>query len=405
MGTPALLARMELLEDDVRRARSVLAGSVLGEGLGRAVRHERMARARAAFVEELEAAQRLVDQDRQDVMQSVPLQTCWRAFEGHRAQVDRLLRESLAFVEGALVRSQRIDDDFCAVADGLIAELDTAAGLGWRRFTMLADGESFSDLAEIIRVRFPAGRIWDLPVAAHEFGHFASGRLTARDSGGAGAYVPFEELRAEERARREQEGKEWTPTDDAHLQEFYADAFAAFAIGPAYACTCLRLRFSPAAASASPDDRHPPDTRRADLILALLRLMARNARRDCGGAAPGYEGLLEKMQEYWQESVADAAGGAVPPYGDAQGSTLARRLYDALSRRKELRFTRWGQAQTMSAGLGGGRQPAELVTPRSSLIDVMNAAWLKRLGRPDLDADALSDQAMAVAEAILASRG
>jgi hypothetical protein len=404
MGTPALLARIDLLHGEVRRARNVLTGQVLGECLDRAVKRDRMEHARADFVKELGMAQRWLDQDRQDVMQSVPLQTCWRAFEGHRGRVDHLLRESLAFVEGAVVRSLRIDDDFCTVADGLIAELDNAAGLRWSRFTLLADGESFSDLAEIIHVRFPAGRIWDLPVAAHEFGHFASGRLTARDAGGAGSYVPFEDLRAEGRVRAEQEGRDWTPADDSHLHEYYADAFAAFAIGPAYACTCLRLRFNPAAASASDHERHPPDAQRADLILAVLRLMAKQAKQEAGGVTGSYEGLLSRTHQFWEESVADASGGA-PPGGGGHVPALARRLYDALDRRKELRFARWGQAQAMSAGLGGGRRPAELVTPHSSLIDVMNAAWLKRLGMPELDVDALSAEAMAVAHAILALRG
>jgi len=115
----------------------------------------------------------------------------WLQFEEHVVECDKLLREYFAFVEGALVRSAGLDNRICDLADEYLRHLARVTTVDWTRMTILADSEFFAPMTDIIRMRYPHFSIWNLPVLAHEFGHFATPRLQDR----LGGTDPLKEFR------------------------------------------------------------------------------------------------------------------------------------------------------------------------------------------------------------------
>ena len=96
-----------------------------------------------------------------------------------------LFAECLAYAIGPSIRERGLDGGLCAIADGLLEELSQRMQQPWRRRALLAGAECVNVIAQIIRVRFPATSIWDLPIAAHEFGHVV-GQVMQTDGAIAG---------------------------------------------------------------------------------------------------------------------------------------------------------------------------------------------------------------------------
>ena len=136
---------------------------------------------------------------------------------------------------------------------------------------------------QLIRIRFPVCGIWDLPIVAHEFGHFAAARITVSE-GGADRVLPFARFVDEYLDENRNLGNEWRD----YLSEYFADCFATFVLGPSYACTSLLLRFDIGTAYAEADMLHPSYAKRAHAILCLLRRM--DAEADSAGDFTGAVG-------------------------------------------------------------------------------------------------------------------
>src|SRR5580698_440487 len=107
----------------------------------------------------------------------------------------------------------------------MLAELAAAVTLRTPQLTTLAESEFYRRSSRVIRLRYPASTVWDLPVLAHEFAH-SFGPLWLVQN----AVDPHP---------RE------TFVRDADLgslrinDEYFCDLLATFLLGPAYACTCL----------------------------------------------------------------------------------------------------------------------------------------------------------------------
>ena len=108
----------------------------------------------------------------------------WATLDTREASASVLFRECLAYYQGVKTRNGAQTGVLFRMADELLDSIcSNISGLNWNRFTILADGESFVDLTQIIRLRFPMRDIWNLPVAAHEFGHFLAQRLNVKGAG------------------------------------------------------------------------------------------------------------------------------------------------------------------------------------------------------------------------------
>src|ERR1700722_15724712 len=175
-----LLARVQQTLDDLESARATLESGAIEERY--------RCRIGADFWQDLDdqgtRLRESIDDLNQaavnDFQQGPQLATFWGEFDINRRKSEDLVAKCLALTEGAIARSKEIDGGMCDIADVLLDELERSADLGWKRFTLPAVGESFSNLEQIIRIRFPSRDIWSLPVAAHEFGHFAARKMTDR---------------------------------------------------------------------------------------------------------------------------------------------------------------------------------------------------------------------------------
>lgn len=297
-----------------------------------------------------------------------PLDGCWAGYDALSLACEPLFDECLVIRQGAAARREGLDDGICNLADHLLAEICSDADISWRRFTVLATGESYTHVSDVIRVRFPQVSLWDLPVVAHELGHHASLRLEQPTIGRF--VVPFEELERTWAGRMA----------PALLEEYFADAFASVTLGPAYACTCLLLRFDPADAGAVGGD-HPADRDRAHVILAVL---GRTADELSPAEGEELRRVLAGIRATWESApgaypLDDGTGGDHPEQLTKLAHALYARLRDALPT-----AARYGEQVNLR-----GRALAERLldpdyipapAPDDRMTLALNAGWRARLG-------------------------
>lgn len=273
----------------------------------------------------------------------------------------------------------------------------------WLHFTVPERQEALNNaIARIIRLRFPEWTIWSLPLAAHELGHVVIE--------GNKDMVDF--------AAQEAKSRSW---DEEHVYEILADAFATYMIGPAYVCAAISLRLDPLAISKG----HVIDAERATAMFDVLR--ERNSpslERGCSDET--HESLITEIESLWQR-WRDALWQAVPSKGQPETPTRqperdSRDLVKAAW--KELREAlTWPTGQYLDEGRGlpsakkwaddwydqldqadGGMQKLALpkgVSPKSTLRDALNAAWLCRIRRKPGEVDPIAETALELCEKII----
>jgi hypothetical protein len=302
-------------------------------------------------------------------VKDMPLDGCWDSFRDIRQQCERVFRECLAFTQGALSRSARLDNGLCQVSDALLVYLSRKADIAWNRFTMLAEGEFFDDLAQIVRLRFLDLNVWTLPIAAHEFGHFIGPEIKVKGPDGKFSH-PFEDMLEREQGK---EQKGWS-----YLHEHFADMFATYALGPAFACACILLRFDPRTAYDN-KPRHPSDAKRAYLILKMLDKMS---EKDKGDFLPSpFQFLTAKLSKVWEEGLVGAGRNASLDEKETLIlDELLEKLYFLLkSRTPDVRYESWLQAQTLATQLQPDNDLPLKIDDDITLPDALNAAWYSRL--------------------------
>lgn len=309
------------------------------------------------------------------------LAACWTRFDAEAAECERLVKAYLAFLEGALVRSARLDRGICDVADAFLKQLARVTVTEWSRFTIVSDGEFYAPLTDIIQLRYPHFSVWNLPVLAHEFGHYVTPRLMDRLAG----TNPLAEYRREVRKSfesrfpagvRERESASIV----AQLDEFIADTFATYTTGPAFACASLLLHFDPAHADDDPPE-HPSDDRRAYVLLAMLE------------QRPEYRKIADMLRLVWESSLR-AAGRQPMAATDRFLDDIARRMADIWERiapSAKLSSDDWARAAALSSARLAAAPEMRLATPR----DILNAAWLCRLSATEAEVPALNESALA----------
>jgi hypothetical protein len=289
------------------------------------------------------------------------LQDGWSTLHAIRAAAQPLFAECLTVVEGGLVRGIGLDRGLCATADALLGELSRLSEVPWDRFTVLAEGESINDVADIIRLRFPEVGVWSVPVAAHELGHHV-GRTLA----GEGDLMSSTLFTRAGRAG---------PRVEAHTHEQFADCYATYALGPAYPCACILQRFDPKTAFDATDE-HPDAARRVALCLFVL------TRMDDDDLRP-FADVIETLASAWQPMV-EAATGRTPSVEVDGDAVQAEQYWDVLEHAvPAARYRGWLRAKELTYRLldehaRGGVPSADA----DNLRDAINAAWAARLSGP-----------------------
>ncbi len=191
-----------------------------------------------------------------------PLAKRWAEFRTLSGRISDLIGECLAFRVGEATRRMGLDQGLCAVADHLLDEFSDKAEAFWNRLTLLDRSDLFRGMSQIVRIRFPAS-IWDLPLVAHEYGHFLCLQLTKRDFEGNPTF-PFREL-----LQQWSGDPGFTEREGNHFKELFCDAFATYVMGPAFAYAQVHRRFDPTQKTEG-SYTHPGDDARVRLILKIL---------------------------------------------------------------------------------------------------------------------------------------
>lgn len=312
------------------------------------------------------------------------LPQCWDHFQELQEDCEPILHELLAFLEGALVRTACLDDQICDIADALLYQLGKQAAAEWSRFTIMAEGEFFAGLTEIVRIRFPYFSIWNLPVAAHEFGHYLQRhRRIAK---------PYGELRqqivaaAVEPYRREEQAEQARKTR-RHVDEYFADLFAMHSLGPAWASTCILLRFSPRRAYVE-SPSHPSDDRRAHLVLAGLK------------RTKAFRAIAKNLGSIWREGVV-AAGNDNPDHTQLEGKDWMLQWLEPMLdlMPPEVGYSEWWKPYQLSQDLlqTDWQEKAHGL----ELRDVLNGAWLCRLESDGANLDLMAERALTLSQGIV----
>ena len=254
------------------------------------------------------------------------------------------------------MRAEKLDDGLFLIADELIWELANGV-FAHPPITILAESEYTGYRARIIRLRYPAS-IWDLPIAAHEFGHVFASEVRPLD---------FRELAKDKKV------------DAKLLEEHFADIFATYALGPAFACTMILHRFDPSNAHPAFEWSHPGDAKRVYCILETLRKM-----EDSRGWGSWLPWVDENVRKPWEASLT-----AVDQRRD-----LDRKVVEELDRWLEkvlglfeggliqnVKYANesWNRAHVLADRLRKEEPPESVLDKNDTVRDLLNAAWYCRI--------------------------
>jgi hypothetical protein len=296
----------------------------------------------------------------------------WTTYAAVRDESERLFDECLEFIGAIAFRHTGLDEQrMCQLADALILACALEAyAQNWTFLTVpsLRDVVTKSQL-RLSRIRFPEWTFWTLPATAYVLGH---------------------EVMTEQPVAELVEGRmaSWAREDVArrHVPVLIAEAFAAFLMGPAYGHAAIRLRFDPSRAYDE-DPQRPAEASRAYVVLKTLSTMSAYKER-------AWEVQVTRLLDQWDGAVAAAAPKGAPPDAAASLDELVSEAVDHFAimlninaqygppawRLAERLYERWREEAEASEALDAltSEPPESFVTAR----DVLNAAWLMRVARP-----------------------
>ncbi|MER6958395.1 hypothetical protein [Streptomyces sp. NPDC000618] len=266
-------------------------------------------------------------------------------------QCDELFADYVDFLGGLTLRDTALDGQVCTIADGLLAEIlldQKRLALPSRRGTLR------SALDYLVRLRFPEWTIWELPFVAHELGlSYNAHEQPLNDLVNAGI----------------------VGHEPQFVCELFADAFATYTMGPAYACAATLLRFQP-----QHDDHNPKtssDVERAVVIFELLACMDPTGHSE-------FSAVVYTIEKRWQQAMANV----VQPYDPEVLREFTRRAHGALTDSARLqRFEPrdWKIAmESLKAALSGERDGQPWPNVPWTVRDLINVAWGARLDKPKL---------------------
>jgi hypothetical protein len=378
----ALRAQIDLVAANVRRCSDALDADLLGVRLPDDVRNPLQGKLAQDESELRSLRDRVASAGHADAL--------WQEFAGLGDEVDGRIAEALGLLEGALARGAGVDDGLCNIADALASDLGDTTPVSWVGLTILAAQESFAQRARTISVRFPDLTVWALPLTAHEFGHLVAQELSDLRADGTHDFLADVEIRN-------------SGIPIAHARELFADAFATFTVGPAYACTAILLRFRPTRAQSGDGATHPNDAKRAHAMLRALRWLSVEQHP----VDRPYDAVVDTLDRAWTDMLR-ACGQASELDDEVAGhlTYLVEHVYLPLLRTTmpRARYTGWADAHAIARHLGvGGLDGAP---PVASIPDVVNAAWLARIARGDQPGavDAIASDALTLLRAAVGAR-
>jgi hypothetical protein len=318
--------------------------------------------------------------------------------EAGQVSADHAADEIRALLGGIALRAQGIGQPCCRIADVLLAELASTAGVVWAGRTVPGGEDRANARTGLVELRFPASDFWALPAVAHEMGHvLARAPQLGKNPGSGNA------------ARRVID--EGVPA--AQRQELFCDFYATYVLGPAFPALMIldRLRVSEAASERPFPDQaaaaapHPTPDKRVLVMLQTLALLDQAA----GPFDAPHAQARSVLDAAWRDRLAQADK-AMDPHPDAQTvlSHLVNRLWAELDPVLRCRFSTPMAARTLARDLRAEQDDLwteQPVVPVKGIrvLDVVAAAWQARITEPPPDEPALSGiaaRALAAAETV-----
>jgi uncharacterized protein YukE len=272
----------------------------------------------------------------------------WAAFDDlSDTRCRALFSDYVDLLGGLTLRDTGLDDQISGMTDDLLNELGTEL-LALPARPADAPAADAASLGSLIKLWFPEWTIWGVPLFGYDAGLAWVNRrsplgaqlLDAEPAGSRGCLV--------------------------------ADAYATFALGPAYASAAILLRMrTPAAGDPAAS---PSEAGRAYVILRILRAL---------GESGTFGAVVGIVEECWQEAVRQR-GGVTEPANREALDRFADRAVETLDKVTTLRrfdAQLWErEARDMLNALRltepGGPQPA-------TVRGLLNGAWAARLEKPD----------------------
>lgn len=286
-------------------------------------------------------------------------------------------REAFCYALGRFVRAGTAGRlEAWPAADRLLRWLADRTGIAEPPLTGLefeVEWERLEPLLELVRLRYPGTGFWDLPVMAHEFGHYVLTQPPAFDP------VPFQQLcgdvaaiTAELRttpAPWQSRFAETASQSEQRVNELVADIFATYAVGPAYPRCCVALRIPPDDTDAL-RPQHPPWRHRVSAMVETLRWMSEHS------ADGGYLNVVaEDVARLWSDVARGSDAGA----GEQVREWVAQ-VAGSLDRFSGLRYDKGYRADRI---LAADPDVGDDVLDGCTVAHVLNAGWTWRLRNDD----------------------
>src|ERR1051325_10655337 len=97
----------------------------------------------------------------------------WNQLQEIRATIQSVFDQCLDYVGGIALRTWKLEDNICDVAESLVQYLNQ--GGPWGSVAIVGEERSFDDISkktQLIRLRFPEWGVWSLSFTAYEFGRW-----------------------------------------------------------------------------------------------------------------------------------------------------------------------------------------------------------------------------------------
>lgn len=304
----------------------------------------------------LQKEQRALERAGPDVPET-KLRTAWQHYRKLLDETGRPLITEYVDLLGGVALRDSTDAAAFQMTDELIRRCRMIGGAGSARHSLTIPARAEmaeATVARIIRLGLPEWALWAVPLGAAGFGHVVVE---------ADANLPKQ------------------LPDVPFAKVYAADAFATCALGPAYACAAIMMRFDPT--QAQPDGLHsPPVASRAWVVTTALRKL--DAQGGPTTAGP-FARVAEQLEAAWTETLAltgqDDAVDDAKALGELVDKVMAFSSVVAYLPKAWQMIDNdelsWPKLLTEADGGDKAR-----ILPTSEIRDLLNAAWISRLRNP-----------------------
>ena len=341
-----------------------------------------------------------IDKDILNTKSADDFRDLWSRVDQLNEESQEVFSEYVDLLHGLAMRDTGFDHGMCQLADNLIQDILEYVPSASPCFTIPSYREAMEKtLANIIRLGFPEWTVWALPLVTCDLGYIISSSIDL--------HIVQEFVKETLQVELNQEQvlilKSWIP-----------DTFATYAMGPAYACATMLLRFNPTRVNTK--QKHysffthaeqqdlPTDAVRCQVIICMLERMNKEANESSIDSEP-YIDFIKMLKDAWDASLKQAQ----PQLSENQEASIqidvkqwTEVLWNLFESKAYTRYSatdwleirdkyKWAEEFSNNKV---PNSPAISIKIKSQLRHVINAAWLARLKYSDKEPDVIAEKAV-----------